>query len=143
VRRDGVPRLLLVDVEAAPPVVDLDEDWVRLPADDRDIAARVASLTRRVEPVSNGIPELDDDGVLRLGGRWVALPPVEARLASAMLDRIGTVVSREALARAGWSETWPGRNALDVHILRLRRRLDAVGLAIRTVRSRGYLLEKV
>jgi DNA-binding response OmpR family regulator len=28
-----------------------------------------------------------------------------------------------------------------VHVLRLRRRLVAVGLAIRTVRSRGYLLE--
>jgi len=30
---------------------------------------------------------------------------------------------------------------LDVHALRLRRRLDSVGLVIRTVRSRGYLLE--
>ena len=42
---------------------------------------------------------------------------------------------------AGWPGGTPGRNALDVHVLRLRRRLEPVRLAIRTVRSRGYLLE--
>jgi DNA-binding response OmpR family regulator len=60
---------------------------------------------------------------------------------AALLDRYGAVVSRDALARAGWPAGAPGRNALDVHMLRLRRRVEAVGLAIRTVRSRGYLLE--
>ena len=58
-----------------------------------------------------------------------------------LLDRMGAVVSRDALARAGWPDGAPGRNALDVHVLRLRRRLSAVHLVIRTVRSRGYLLE--
>jgi DNA-binding response OmpR family regulator len=61
--------------------------------------------------------------------------------ASALLDRFGSVVSRDALSKAGWPNGTGGRNALDVHVLRLRRRLDAVGLAIRTVRARGYLLE--
>ena len=50
-------------------------------------------------------------------------------------------MSRDVLARAGWPEGAPGRNALDVHVLRLRRRLAEVRLAIRTARSRGYLLE--
>jgi len=58
-----------------------------------------------------------------------------------MLERFGAVVSRESLGRAGWPDGAPGRNALDVHVLRLRRRLAPVHLAIRTVRSRGYLLE--
>ncbi len=80
--------------------------------------------------------------MLRLGGAWVSLPPVEARLMAALLDRYGAVVSREALARAGWPAGAPGRNALDVHMLRLRRRLGPLALAIRTVRSRGYLLER-
>ncbi len=88
-------------------------------------------------------PALDDDGVLRLGDRWVSLPPVEARLTAALLDRYGAVVSRDALARAGWPAGAPGRNALDVHMLRLRRRLSPLALAIRTVRSRGYLLERL
>ena len=38
-------------------------------------------------------------------------------------------------------DTPPTRNALDVHILRLRRRIAELGLEIRTVRSRGYLLQ--
>ena len=58
-----------------------------------------------------------------------------------LLARFGTVVSREQLARAGWPGGAPGRNALDVHVLRLRRRIGPVGLVIKTVRSRGYLLE--
>jgi DNA-binding response OmpR family regulator len=83
---------------------------------------------------------IDDDGLFRVGDEWVALPPVEHRLARALLDRIGTVVTRDALARAGWPEGAPGRNALDVHVLRLRRRLAPLSLTIHTVRSRGYLL---
>lgn len=59
----------------------------------------------------------------------------------ALLERMGAVVSREQLSRAGWPGGAPGRNALDVHVLRVRRRIAPLGLAIRTVRSRGYLLE--
>lgn len=142
-RRSGRPRLLLIDDSAPAPIaVDALEDWIRLPADDSDLRARVASLEQRSE--ASGVPlppTLDDDGVLRVGGRWVALPPVEARLTAALLERFGAVVSRDALARSGWPEGAPGRNALDVHVLRLRRRVDVVGLVIRTVRSRGYVLE--
>jgi two-component system, OmpR family, response regulator len=91
--------------------------------------------------VPSATPILDDFGVLRVNGSWVALPPLEARLTEALLERLGAVTSRELLVRAGWPAGAPGRNALDVHVLRLRRRLTPVGLAIRTVRSRGYLLE--
>jgi DNA-binding response OmpR family regulator len=62
-------------------------------------------------------------------------------MTAAFVERFGAVVSRQALARAGWPHGAPGRNALDVHVVRLRRRLEGVGLAIRTVRSRGYLME--
>lgn len=137
-----VPRLLLVDAAArAPDPVDCLEDWVRLPADDDDVRLRASCVARRAALHVDPLPQLDDDGVLRVGARWTPLPPVEARLTEALLERFGAVVSREALARAGWPEGAPGRNALDVHVLRLRRRLAPVGLGIRTVRSRGYLLE--
>jgi DNA-binding winged helix-turn-helix (wHTH) protein len=143
-RRTGLPRLLLVE-DGAPPPLSSDEleDWIRVPAVDLDLRARVEGLRRRAEARVAPVPELDDDGVLRLGGRWVSMPPVEARLTEALLDRYGAVVSREALAKAGWPTGAPGRNALDVHVLRLRRRLSPIELAIRTVRSRGYLLERV
>lgn len=144
-QKDGRPRLLLLEGDAPPPAASTDEleDWIRVPAGEADLRARVDGLRRRAEARIDPAPALDDDGVLRLGDRWVSLPPVEARLTAALLDRYGAVVSREALARAGWPAGAPGRNALDVHMLRLRRRLSPLALAIRTVRSRGYLLERL
>ena len=140
-RRWGHPRLLLIDRGPAPIPADDLEDWIRLPADDLDLRVRVEALRRRTDGDS-GSTLLDDDGVLRVGDRWVSLPPVEARLTAALLDRFGAVVSRDALARSGWPGGSPRRNALDVHVLRLRRRLAPLRLAIRTVRSRGYLMER-
>ena len=149
VRRDALrdahrPRLLLIEEEAAAPPVLCDEleDWIRVPAPEGDLRARVEALRRRVELKQVPRPELDPHGVLRLDGAWVALAPVEARLAAVLVERYGAVVSREALARAGWPGGAPGRNALDVHMLRLRRRLAPLSLALRTVRSRGYLMEQ-
>ncbi|MEJ7845891.1 MAG: helix-turn-helix domain-containing protein [Acidimicrobiales bacterium] len=141
-RETSTPRLLLVENGSAPPAPTDDlEDWIRIPADEVDLHTRSETLARRAKAKLVVPPELDDDGVLRLGDGWVPLPPVEARLTGALVERYGAVVSRDALARAGWPEGAPGRNALDVHVLRLRRRVSPLGLAIRTVRSRGYLLE--
>jgi DNA-binding response OmpR family regulator len=138
----AIPCLLLVEGGAAAPdeLGDL-EDWIRVPAEERDLDARIQTLTRRARATLENSPALDDDGVLRVGPRWVPLPPVESRLTAALLARYGAVVSRETLSRAGWPDGAPGRNALDVHVLRLRRRVAPLALAIRTVRSRGYLLE--
>ena len=154
ISQSGVPRLLLVADGAEPPTVaDCLEDWIRVPAAESEVRARVDALAVRSQahlancddtpdpPVAPAVPEIDDFGVLRVNGSWVALPPLEARLAEALLERLGAVTSRELLVRAGWPAGAPGRNALDVHVLRLRRRLQPVGLAIRTVRSRGYLME--
>lgn len=141
-RQAGEPRLLLVE-QGTPPVPSDDrEDWIRLPADDIDLRVRVETLRRRLGDDVSEPPRIDDDGVLRVDDRWVALPPVEARLASALLERFGAVVSRDSLTKAGWPGGSSSRNALDVHVLRLRRRLAPLQLAIRTVRSRGYLLER-
>lgn len=137
-----LPRLLLLEGDAVPPEADdCLEDWIRVPAAEIDVRARVSALTTRAARHVPSAPTLDGDGVLRFSGAWVPLPPVEARLTDALLERFGAVVSRDSLARAGWPDGAPGRNALDVHVLRLRRRIHPLGLAIRTVRARGYLLE--
>jgi DNA-binding response OmpR family regulator len=138
---NGRPRLLLVEEGPPPVALDCLEDWLRVPAADVDLQARLDGLRTRLDQHGDDEPVLDENGVLRRGDRWVSLPPVEARLMAALLERRGAVAGREGLARAGWPDGAPGRNALDVHVLRLRRRLVAVQLAIRTVRSRGYLLE--
>ena len=140
-RDTGSPRLLLLNGESEPPEsADCLEDWIRLPADDRDVRGRVARLSSRAE-TQQPAPEVDGDGLLRYRGRWVALSPVESALAITLVDRFGAVVGRDTLARRAWPDGTPTRNALDVHMLRLRRRIAPLGVEVRTVRSRGYLMQ--
>jgi DNA-binding response OmpR family regulator len=140
-RDAGAPRLLLVEAAADPPAtVDPLEDWVRMPVDPGDVQARVATLTRRADG-SGATPVVDDDGLLHHGDRWVALSPLEASIARALTERFGAVVGREALSRQAWPEGVPTRNALDVQMVRFRRRVQPLALEVRTVRSRGYLLQ--
>jgi hypothetical protein len=140
-RDAAVPRLLVVDDDAEPPVpIDCLEDWVVPGATEREMAARRKALAIRAEQHSVK-PQLDDDGLLHHRDAWVSLSPVEQSLASAMLERFGAVVTRDMLADRAWPTGVPTRNALDVHVLRLRRRIAPLGLEIRTVRSRGYLLQ--
>jgi DNA-binding response OmpR family regulator len=141
----GVPRLLLVATgnPSPPPTADCLQDWVRVPADGEEVALRVLGLQHRAQQHALREPLIDEDGVLRYGTAWVALPPIEASLARVLTDRFGGVVGRDLLMRAAWAVgTRPARrNVLDVHMLRLRRRLDGIELAVRTIRGRGYLLE--
>lgn len=140
-RRQRWPRLLLLEAGTPPPdQVDDLEDWIRLPADEVDLEARTRDLILRSRRQFEAPPSLEA-GVLRVGPDWVTLSPLEARLTAVLLERQGAVVSRETLVRTGWPSGTNARNTLDVHLVRLRRRLGAVGLAIHTVRSRGYLLE--
>lgn len=140
-RANDAPRLLLLNGESAPPdLTDCLEDWIRLPADDRDVRARVSALSSRAT-TDQTAPQVDGDGLLRNRGRWVALSPVESSLAATLVDRFGAVVGRDTLSRRAWPSGAPTRNALDVHMLRLRRRIASLGLEIRTVRSRGYLMQ--
>jgi hypothetical protein len=139
---ERLPHLLLLEEGvAAPEITDCLEDWIRVPAPEADVRARVRTLLARGQAHLRSVPEIDAHGVLRYGAGWVSLPPVEARLANALVLRFEAVVGRDALRRAVWPGASPGRNVLDVHVLRLRRRLAPLGLAIRTVRSRGYMLE--
>jgi DNA-binding response OmpR family regulator len=143
-RLEGEGRLRLLLVEGgvpAPPSNDCLEDWIRVPADEADVRARIEALGVRFAAHRSESPVLDRDGLLRFAGAWVSLPPVEARLMGALIERYGAVVGRDQLSRAGWPKGAPGRNALDVHMLRLRRRIAPLDLSIKTVRSRGYLLE--
>ena len=142
-RQDGRPRLLLVDEGHAPPHADdCLEDWVQLPASDPELQVRMETLSVRAGAHLVALPHLDSDGVLRYGGSWVSIPPIEATLTQALIGRFGAVVGRDALSKAAWPDGGPGRNALDVHVLRLRRRIAGLGLSIKTIRSRGYLMEE-
>lgn len=138
----GAPRLLLVEGGERPPPTDCLEDWIEASASSDEVSARVEALEQRWRSHNPASPELDAEGLLRFRGAWVALTPVEAKVARVLLERLSTVVSRDAIVRAVWKDEPPARNVLDVHILRLRRRVAPLGLAIRTFRGRGYLMEE-
>jgi hypothetical protein len=137
--RIGAPRVLLVAADAEPP---LDADglceWVRVPPDERDLQRRIVELRSRA---STARPILGDHGVLWRGVQWVALSPIEARLAAALVGRPGRVLSRARLERIGWPDGAPNGRAVDSRIKMLRGRIGPVGVRIHTVRGQGYLAE--
>ena len=141
-REMRVPRLLVVaDRDGELPLpVDCLEDWVTAHAPEWEVEGRRRALARRADRHAVR-PLLDEDGLLHHRDAWVSLSPVEQALAGVLVDRFGAVVTRETLADRAWPAGVPTRNALDVHVLRLRRRIAPVGLEIRTVRSRGYLMQ--
>jgi hypothetical protein len=140
-RDAGLPRLLIVAEDCDPPITeDVLEDWVRSPSDPRDVQARVSTLRTRLARHTK--PHLDDDGRLHVGERWIALSPIDRRLVNALLDRFGTVASKTTLASVGWPAGVSSRSQLDVHMVRLRRRLEPLGLTVRTVHAKGYALDR-
>lgn len=128
----GIPRLLVVPPGVGVPPVADDEDWVRLPSDERDIAARIAGLRHRT-----GAVRLDATSLHTRRG-VVPLSPAEAAATAVLLEGGGGLVARSAVAAA-----LPGSitaRTVDDVVYRLRRRLRAVGLDVFSVRGRGFLL---
>ena len=139
-RAERAPRLLLVRPPVPAPVVsDCEEDWVRLPADDGDVRARVRALAAR-STRHRPSPQVGD-GRLRFGEGWIPLSPVEHRLAGVLAERFGEVVDNELLARTARPDEPASNGALRVHLTRLRRRLGSLSLEVRNVRGRGYVME--
>ncbi len=146
-RKANRPRLLIVDTAGPlPTCTDPLEDWAATSADSRELDNRQQTLRLRAEgklgePIGAPPPVLDDEGILRAGSSWVALPALEERLMRALLAEPGAIVSRQDLMTAGWPEGISQRNSLDVRIMRLRRRIGPLGVTLRTIRGRGYAVE--
>jgi DNA-binding response OmpR family regulator len=71
----------------------------------------------------------------------VALSPTEEELCRTLADRFGQVVGADALAGASVPPLTP--TAVRVHITRLRKRIAPLGLTVRAVRGRGYVLGRI
>lgn len=80
---------------------------------------------------------------VRRGHRTIDLQPREFRLLEYLLRHAGQVVTRTMLLEGVWDYHFdPGTNVIDVHISRLRRKLDdgANQPLVHTVRGAGYRL---
>jgi two-component system copper resistance phosphate regulon response regulator CusR len=137
-------------------VVGLDagaDDYLVKPFAFTELLARLRALVRRgraAETPRLAIGDLDMHLITRevtRGGRRVELTVREFELLEYLLRHQGQVVSRETLARDVWKETartTPLDNVIDVHIARLRRKVDADQAAklIHTVRGVGFVLRE-
>jgi two-component system copper resistance phosphate regulon response regulator CusR len=129
------------------------DDYVIKPFAFAELVARVRALVRRgraAESPRLTAADLDVNLITRKvarGGRPIDLTVREFELLEYLLRHQGQVVSRESLARDVWKETartTPLDNVIDVHIARLRRKVDAdqsIKL-IHTVRGVGFMLHE-
>jgi DNA-binding response OmpR family regulator len=129
------------------------DDYLVKPFAFAELVARIRALLRRgrsVESLRLGVGDLDMDLVTRRvtrGGRAVELTTREFELLEYLLRHQGQVVLRDTLAREVWKETTRGtplNNVIDVHIARLRRKvdLDQPVKLIHTIRGVGFTLRE-
>ncbi len=129
------------------------DDYLVKPFAFAELVARLRALLRRGRPEENvrlRLADLELDPLERTvhrGDTRIDLTVREFDLLRYLLRHHGHIVSREMLARDVWKE--PARaaaldNVIDVHIGRLRRKVDhdAVTRLIHTVRGVGFLIRE-
>ena len=140
--RQGIPRLLLVGPDATPPTTgSCLEDWLRLPATDLEIQARLVNLAKRAAHHPRP-PTVDELGQLTHRGRSLFLSPIDQRLAQALVENFGAIVTETELIETVWPEG-ASNQVLRVHVSRLRQRLQPLELTIKCARNTGYVLAEI
>jgi two-component system OmpR family response regulator len=127
------------------------DDYLVKPFAYSELSARLDSLARRGtggsgEPTRLRVDDLELDLLKREAardGRSIELQPREFRLLEYLMRQAGRVVTRTMLLEAVWDYHFdPQTNVIDVHISRLRQKIDhghATAL-LHTVRGAGYRL---
>ena len=126
------------------------DDYLTKPFATDEMAARVEVLLRR-----NSVPmtqtrlqvaDLQLDLIsheARRGEQSLNLLPTEYKLLEFLMRHAGQVITRMMIFEEVWGYHFdPGTNLIDVHIGRLRKKIDAPGQTplIRTVRGSGYAI---
>jgi two-component system, OmpR family, response regulator CpxR len=132
------------------------DDYLPKPFNPRELVARVRAIHRRSHPErklssSAGLLQVDDLEVLpsarivRVRGTPVELTTAEYDLLEVLVQRAGTVVARDELARLVLGRRLSAYDrAIDMHVSNLRKKLGEgpSGERIKTVRNAGYILAK-
>ncbi|CAK9888507.1 MULTISPECIES: response regulator transcription factor [Pseudomonas] len=126
------------------------DDYLTKPFASDEMAARVEVLLRR-----NSVPlaqtrlqvaDLELDLIsheAKRGEQTLNLLPTEYKLLEFLMRHAGQVITRMMIFEEVWGYHFdPGTNLIDVHIGRLRKKIDAAGQSplIRTVRGSGYAI---
>ena len=126
------------------------DDYLVKPFAFSELLARVRSVLRRGpgrHPDVLRVADLEIDVTRHhasRGGRRLDLTPKEFLLLSLFARRAGEVLSRTFIAEHVWDMNFdPGTNVVDVHVRRLRSKVDEPfeRKLIRTVRGLGYVFE--
>ncbi|TAN50786.1 MAG: response regulator [Methylococcaceae bacterium] len=125
------------------------DDYMTKPFELKELEARVHALIRRSyggfsRAIVMGRLTLDTQNhQVLVDEEPLLLSPREYGVLEALLLQAGRVVSKDKVVkRLSVRQEELGDNAIEVYVHRLRRRLEPLGVRIRTVRGLGYLLEK-
>jgi two-component system OmpR family response regulator len=126
------------------------DDYLVKPFAFSELLARLEALVRRsdAETVQTHLQvgDLEMDlltRAVRRGGRDIELQPREYRLLEFLMRNAGRVVTRTMLLEKVWDYNFdPQTNVIDVHVSRLRAKIDRDfdNPLLHTVRGAGYVL---
>lgn len=141
-RGDDVDRIVGLEMGA--------DDYLRKPANPRELVARLRAILRRSSGERDEtsadieLPDLVVSPSRReasFNGEPMALTSIELEVLAVLAEAAGTPVDRDALSRQALGRAWlPGDRSLDMHIVSLRKKLG--NERIKTLRGRGYQLLK-
>lgn len=124
------------------------DDYLAKPFELAELLARLEAVQRRgpaIGEVTRLVEgELELDLLARRvfwAGKRIELQPREFRLLEYLVRHRGQVVTRSMLLEGVWDYHFdPGTNVIDVHVSRLRKKLDegGAGNIVQTVRGTGY-----
>lgn len=128
------------------------DDFITKPFDLTVLMAKIQAVLRRAYDFAGLTPVLEHRGAelntadasLTYQGARIELTKNDYRILQTLLERKGSVVSRDTLMEKLWeTDSFVDENTLTVNIARLRRKLDAAGLDgfITTKKGLGYLIE--
>jgi len=124
------------------------DDYITKPFRPKEVIARIKALLRRHLRDEDKIYELGGLNVnfskheVDEDGKVIDLTPKEFRLLKALIDAKGRVLSRDQLLDKVWGFDYYGDpRTVDVHVRRLRQKLDNWAIYVETVKGFGYRIK--